>query len=112
MHGFALNVNTDLNYFSYINPCGFTDKGVTSVEKETGKKADMQRVKQLLLKNMADLFHLDVACLNFQPGDFPACGNRYNYMQSFRYYFYLQFSFQLNRFSVEMERNLLFVPSL
>lgn len=36
MHGFALNVNTDLNYFNYINPCGFVDKGVTSISKEVG----------------------------------------------------------------------------
>lgn len=46
MHGFALNVNTDLNYFSLINPCGFVDKGVTSMEKELGYALDMERVKQ------------------------------------------------------------------
>ena len=34
MHGFALNVDTDLSYFNYINPCGFTDKSVTSMQKE------------------------------------------------------------------------------
>ena len=38
MHGFALNVNTDLNYFNYINPCGFVDKGVTSISKEVGQR--------------------------------------------------------------------------
>ena len=38
MHGFALNVNTDLNYFNHINPCGFVDKGVTSLQKELGAK--------------------------------------------------------------------------
>lgn len=48
MHGFALNVNTDLNYFSYINPCGFIDKGVTSMEKELGRKVDLQEVKDQL----------------------------------------------------------------
>ena len=37
MHGFAFNVNTDLDYFNYINPCGFTEKGVTSLEKELGR---------------------------------------------------------------------------
>ena len=41
MHGFAFNVNTNLNYFNYINPCGFTDKGVTSLEKELGRKQDI-----------------------------------------------------------------------
>jgi lipoyl(octanoyl) transferase len=46
MHGFALNINTDLSYFSLINPCGFVDKGVTSLEKETGQKHEMEAVKQ------------------------------------------------------------------
>src|SRR5574344_171950 len=48
MHGFALNVNTDLKYFQYINPCGFTDKGVTSMQKELGTQVDMQKVKTQL----------------------------------------------------------------
>lgn len=48
MHGFALNVNTDLNYFNYINPCGFIDKGVTSMEKELGHTVDMDELKALL----------------------------------------------------------------
>lgn len=45
MHGLALNVNTDLSYFSAINPCGFIDKGVTSLSKEIGKEIDMAAVK-------------------------------------------------------------------
>ena len=45
MHGFALNVNTNLDYFSYINPCGFETKGVTSMEKELGKTLDFEQVK-------------------------------------------------------------------
>ncbi|MDD2286844.1 MAG: lipoyl(octanoyl) transferase LipB [Paludibacter sp.] len=50
MHGFALNINTDLSYFGYINPCGFTDKGVTSLEKELGKKQDIAMLKAQLRK--------------------------------------------------------------
>lgn len=48
MHGFAFNVNTDLSYYQYINPCGFIDKGVTSMEKELGRKLDIEEVKGLL----------------------------------------------------------------
>jgi len=55
MHGFALNVNTDLNYFNYINPCGFVDKGVTSMEKELGKKIEVEEVKKKLYKNFLKL---------------------------------------------------------
>lgn len=58
MHGFALNVNTDLNYFSYINPCGFIDKGVTSMEKELGHKPDFESVKEVLKGKIANLFNL------------------------------------------------------
>ncbi|MBP7507977.1 MAG: lipoyl(octanoyl) transferase LipB [Prolixibacteraceae bacterium] len=56
MHGFALNVNTDLSYFSHINPCGFVDKGVTSISKETGTKTDIETVKRIILKNFALVF--------------------------------------------------------
>jgi lipoyl(octanoyl) transferase len=47
MHGLALNVNTDLSYFSAINPCGFIDKGVTSISRELGHDIDMIEVKDL-----------------------------------------------------------------
>ncbi|NDW12829.1 lipoyl(octanoyl) transferase LipB [Bacteroides sp. 214] len=48
MHGLALNVNTNLHYFSYINPCGFIDKGVTSMQNELGKVLDINEVKKQL----------------------------------------------------------------
>ena len=57
MHGFAFNVNTDLSYYNYINPCGFTDKGVTSMEKELGKKVDFAEVKSLVKENFFKLFN-------------------------------------------------------
>ncbi len=56
MHGFALNVNTDLNYFSYINPCGFVDKGVTSVQNELGAPYSISKIKQLLQAEFNHLF--------------------------------------------------------
>ncbi len=61
MHGFAFNVNTDLSYFNYINPCGFTDKGVTSLEKELGYKVALEEVKPKLLKHFSDLFEADLS---------------------------------------------------
>jgi lipoyl(octanoyl) transferase len=60
MHGFALNVNTALEFFSYINPCGFTDKTVTSIQKETGIEADIILVKNKLKEKIAELFQMDL----------------------------------------------------
>lgn len=56
MHGFALNVNTDLTYFNHINPCGFTDKGVTSMQKELGQTVDIKKVKDALKINFEICF--------------------------------------------------------
>lgn len=50
MHGFALNVNTDLRYFNYINPCGFDSSSVTSIQQELGNALDMDEVKSLIRK--------------------------------------------------------------
>lgn len=57
MHGLALNVNTDLGYFKNINPCGFIDKGVTSVKKETGKDIPMEEVEEYLCRYIMELLN-------------------------------------------------------
>jgi lipoyl(octanoyl) transferase len=60
MHGFALNVNADLNYFGNIIPCGIVDKAVTSMDKELGRKVNEEEVKQKLKKHFADLFECEI----------------------------------------------------
>ena len=59
MHGFAFNVNTDLSYFNNINPCGFTDKGVTSLKQELGGIQDFDYVKCQVKKNLQEVFDLE-----------------------------------------------------
>ncbi|HUW91639.1 MAG TPA: lipoyl synthase [Bacteroidales bacterium] len=56
MHGFALNVSTDLSYFNHINPCGFTDKGVTSIYRETGNTVKMGDIKEDMRNAMREVF--------------------------------------------------------
>ncbi len=58
MHGFALNVNTDLNYFKHIVPCGIEDKAVTSIEQELGKPQDFQAVSDSMAKHLKDIFEI------------------------------------------------------
>lgn len=60
MHGFALNVNTDLDYFNHIIPCGIDDKQVTSLQKELGREVDMQEVKQSLKTTIASVFSMEL----------------------------------------------------
>jgi len=56
MHGFALNVNTDLDYFRLINPCGFIDKGVTSVKQELESQVDVSKLKVNLQNCLREIF--------------------------------------------------------
>lgn len=54
MHGFALNVSTDLRWFELVNPCGFVGGAVTSMEKETGRKIEIDEVKKLLCERLKE----------------------------------------------------------
>jgi lipoyl(octanoyl) transferase len=56
MHGFALNVNTDMRYFNYINPCGFSSFGVTSIQQELKREIDMQHVIGIIKRNFNELY--------------------------------------------------------
>jgi lipoyl(octanoyl) transferase len=59
MHGFAFNVNSDLNYFNNIIPCGIDDKAVTSMEAELGLKVNFEEVKSILKNEIAILFEMN-----------------------------------------------------
>jgi lipoyl(octanoyl) transferase len=59
MHGWGFNVNSDLNYFNNIIPCGINDKAVTSLNKEIGRDVDMQEIKEKLKKNFSNLFEAE-----------------------------------------------------
>ncbi len=60
MHGFALNVNTNLDYFDYIIPCGIKGKSVTSLQKELGRKIDMQEVHEIVQQQFREVFKLEI----------------------------------------------------
>jgi lipoyl(octanoyl) transferase len=58
MHGLAFNVNTNLDYFKYIVPCGINDKAVTSLQKESGTEIEMINVKEVLKEKIVRLFNM------------------------------------------------------
>jgi len=60
MHGFAFNINTDLSFYHLINPCGFIDKGVTSLENELGRTIEMNELKMVLLNMFLEVFNADL----------------------------------------------------
>jgi lipoyl(octanoyl) transferase len=64
MHGFALNANTDLNYFRYMHPCGIVDKGVTTMQQELGETVDLELLKKTVLNNFSTIF--DANIISFQ----------------------------------------------
>ena len=61
MHGFAFNVNTDLNYFNHIVPCGIDDKEVTSLQKILGRPVDPDEVKDHLLRHFEQIFDIRIS---------------------------------------------------
>jgi lipoyl(octanoyl) transferase len=60
MHGYALNVNTDLQYFDYIIPCGIQNKQVTSMQKELGEKVDMESLKKIYSQQFEEVFQVSL----------------------------------------------------
>ena len=58
MHGFAFNVNVDLDYFKYIIPCGIEDKAVTSLQKELNQELDLSSVQQKVLHHLSEIFEM------------------------------------------------------
>lgn len=60
MHGIGFNVNSNLDYFKHIIPCGIKEKDVTSIEKETGKKVEMNELKKKLKNHLQDIFEMEI----------------------------------------------------
>ena len=60
MHGFALNINTNLEYFNFINPCGFTNNMVTSMAAELGNKIDINTVTHKILEHLQKVFNVEL----------------------------------------------------
>ncbi|MBK6840417.1 MAG: lipoyl(octanoyl) transferase LipB [Bacteroidetes bacterium] len=66
MHGFAFNVNSNLNYFANIIPCGIEDKAVTSLEKELGAKQNISEVKAKVKEHLGALFGMEFGVVNYE----------------------------------------------
>jgi len=64
LHGFALNVNTNLHHFGYIIPCGLADKGVTSMERELGKRIPLEDVIEHIIRHFGTVFDVEIASLD------------------------------------------------
>lgn len=60
LHGFALNVSTDLSYFNHIVPCGISDKQVTSLELELGKAPEMEDIRRVIAQQFEEIFEIQV----------------------------------------------------
>lgn len=60
MHGFALNVNTDMQYFNHIVPCGIVDKKVTSIQQELGRQVDEQEVRDIITQEFGKVFEAEI----------------------------------------------------
>jgi lipoyl(octanoyl) transferase len=64
MHGFALNVSTNLDYFKYIIPCGISDKGVASISDLVGNNIDIKDVRKKILNNFEIVFNVEIVSEN------------------------------------------------
>jgi lipoate-protein ligase B len=67
-HGFALNINTNLNHFNYIVPCGLVDKRMTSMTQELGKTISLEEVKPKVIKAFEEVFLKTRALINIEKG--------------------------------------------
>ncbi|GAB6178707.1 lipoyl(octanoyl) transferase LipB [Desulfotomaculum defluvii] len=66
MHGFAFNVNTNLNHFHWINPCGITDRGVTSLQKILGRPQDIGKVNDQVISHFSRVFNCEAELIDRQ----------------------------------------------
>lgn len=77
MHGFALNVNTDLSYFNHIVPCGINDKEVTSLQELLGKKIEPEEVKEHLVRHFSNVFEVNIV----RPRSLPELDDEFSYLK-------------------------------